>query len=226
MSFWSLLLAERGLTYLRSRGSRLTLLAALFGCSAMSAQAASVGPTRILFTCANSARTHTELCTIRSDGTDLKHLSVGVEPAIGVGSTPRWSPDGGRIAYTATDRNLYVFDVNQATTTKVTNIDPATGALARFPSWSPDGKYLAYNMLDLRDAAPNQIYTTSASGPASNGSPLFPGLYPAWSPDGGTILYMTPAGTLTAYSTDGSAPLALGNNRSQATWSPDGTRIA
>lgn len=66
-------------------------------------------------------------------------------------SSPRWSPDGGRIAFVS-DRlergkpQIYVLDLSGGEAVRLT--DAARGASQ--PAWSPDGSRLAFTMLDER----------------------------------------------------------------------------
>jgi dipeptidyl aminopeptidase/acylaminoacyl peptidase len=64
-------------------------------------------------------------------------------PFAASGSSPRWSPDGSRIAYAASDgerSQLYVRQVAGGTSARVTALPGDPTALA----WSPDGKRLAF----------------------------------------------------------------------------------
>jgi Tol biopolymer transport system component len=61
-------------------------------------------------------------------------------------SSPRWSPDGKRLAYIAKgDKVTQVFVrwIDGGQTARLTNLTEAPGEL----SWSPDGEHLAFSML-------------------------------------------------------------------------------
>ena len=62
------------------------------------------------------------------------------------GNTPRWSPDGRRIAWTAPDgangAQLFVHWLDSGSTAAITNLPDAPRGLA----WSPDGTLLAFTM--------------------------------------------------------------------------------
>ncbi len=70
---------------------------------------------------------------------------------------PRWSPDGGEIAYSASvdsdgRRDLFVIDAPERDTARGPHLSPATPrrltwdhALHMHPTWSPDGRHLLYS---------------------------------------------------------------------------------
>jgi len=108
------------------------------------------------------------------------------------GYSPRWCPDGQKIAFTyGQDGNydIYVLDVNdpanQVCLTTISNNDWG-------PRWSPDGRKIAFSsdrdgndeiyVLDVNDPA-NQFNLSQNSGNDCYGNG------PVWSPDGSNSVY-------------------------------------
>jgi acylaminoacyl-peptidase len=85
---------------------------------------------------------YSNLWIISFDGTDHRALTAGNYSDM----SPRWSPDGTRIAYVS-DRDgkpqIYVRWVDSGQTAKLTNLDYPPAEI----SWSPDGKLLAFASL-------------------------------------------------------------------------------
>src|ERR1700704_3750972 len=87
---------------------------------------------------------YSNLWTINTDGSDHRPLTTGNRSDV----SPRWSPDGTRIAYLSDadgKQQLYVRWMDSGQTARITNLDQAPDAIA----WSPDGKMLSFSALVL-----------------------------------------------------------------------------
>jgi Tol biopolymer transport system component len=147
-----------------------------------------------------------------------------------------WSPDGKRIAYSASDSDynttIWMMDAAGSARTQLAN-----GA---FPSWSPDGERIAYTAYfaersylavmnadgserrGLGDASLIRRFTNTAELSEQ----------PAWSPDGKKIAFASMEdGEIYAMNVDGSGRTRLTDIPKRyehwpPTWSPEGKRIA
>ena len=103
---------------------------------------------------------YSNLWLVRSDGGEHRPLTTGKF----LDNSPRWSPDGTRIAYMSNRDGMpqiYMHWVASGQTAAITNLtDPATGL-----SWSPDGSHLAFNK--LVPEAPLSIGQMPASPPGA-----------------------------------------------------------
>jgi dipeptidyl aminopeptidase/acylaminoacyl peptidase len=122
--------------------------------------------------------------------------SLTVEKAISFYrlSSPVFSPDGKKLAFTVTEpakadkpstNHIWLFDLSNNSTRQYTNSAKSENS----PKWSPDGKQLAF--LSNRNGE-NQVFLLSAEGGEANpltssktGVSAF-----EWSPDGRTIAYV------------------------------------
>jgi dipeptidyl aminopeptidase/acylaminoacyl peptidase len=85
-------------------------------------------------------RRYTNLWIVASDGSDQRPLTTGNHSD----SSPRWSPDGSRLAYLSDadgKPQLYVRWMDSGATARLTNLDEAPGDI----EWSPDGKYISFS---------------------------------------------------------------------------------
>lgn len=76
--------------------------------------------------------------------------------------TPKWSPDGKRIAF-ASNRTgrfeIYIMDPNGTNVMQITN---GLGTVNAFPNWSPDGSKIAF--ISNRTAAVRELFVMNADG--------------------------------------------------------------
>jgi PKD repeat protein len=153
----------------------------------------------------------------------------GIETFVAAeGSGPKWSPDGGRIAFTsgAGQAGIQVVDLSDLS---VYNL-PGGQAFDAWPAWSPDGSMIAFvsgrtgraELYRVNDDGTNLVRLTTAIG--------FDGRF-AWSPDGRTIaLARDVAGESDLYriNTDGTGMVRLTSGLGglgDFDWSSDSTRI-
>lgn len=84
----------------------------------------------------NANRTNTQIYTVSIDGSDLEQLTKGDAS----NSSPRWSPDGKKIAFT-TGGQIWTMDADGGDKKQITKISTGAGN----PVWSPDGRWIAFN---------------------------------------------------------------------------------
>jgi dipeptidyl aminopeptidase/acylaminoacyl peptidase len=183
-------------------------------------------------------------------GTDGRSLGVlRVPGALENGSSPAWSPDGTRIAFTAATgarasgallppTDVYVMGVQGGAPHRVT-----TGRNALYPEWSPDGRWIEYSAVtragDGRTAAlwivhPDGTGATRLTHPA-NGAYDLAGPY---NPRTGRIAFTRCAKpklltggmepdtcSVWTMNPDASGQRRLASESEQPAWSPDGRRI-
>ncbi len=89
-------------------------------------------------------RRYSNLWIINADGTEHRPLTTGNRND----SSPRWSPDGTRIAYLAEveeKAQIFVRWMDTGQTARITNLEQSPAAIA----WSPDSKMISYSALVL-----------------------------------------------------------------------------
>ncbi len=117
------------------------------------------------------------------DGYNAKPLLTSEEPIM----SPRWAPDGQRLAYVSFEKkraSIYVQNITNGQREVVSQFYGINGA----PSWSPDGKKLA---MVLSKSGYPKIYVLDLA--TRNLRQLTQGdsidTEPSWSPDGQTLLF-------------------------------------
>jgi TolB protein len=164
--------------------------------------------------------------TVNVDGTENKV----VIPHKGSEESPRFAPDGKRIAWVSTrDGNpeIYTADLDGKNIQRLTS----ESAIDKDPTWAPDGKGIAFTSARAGNL---EIYRMNADGSGVRRLTQQPALdyWPAWSPDGRRIAFTSNRdGNYEIYvmNADGTELRNVSNHPGQdnyAAWSPDGQRIA
>jgi len=94
------------------------------------------------FADAATDKRYSNLWIINTDGSDHRPLTTGNRSD----TSPRWSPDGSRIAYlsdTDDKPQIYIRWMDTGQTARITNLENSPNAI----SWSPDGKMLSFSAL-------------------------------------------------------------------------------
>ncbi len=141
--------------------------------------------------------------------------------------SPAWSPDGTKIAFTASSNSsygyIYVMNADGSNPTRLSE-----NQFDNRPAWSPDGTRIAFDSTRngsweiwiMNADGSNQIQLTSSP---------FNGFNPAWSPDGTKIAFASDT-RIYVMNADGSNRTTLIDGEGwfldSPTWSPDGTKIA
>src|SRR5581483_1954541 len=114
-----------------------------------------------------------ELWTMNADGSNAKpllKLSAATGVVRGYSPSPRWSPDGGRIAYAAVQRvktpgaplypSIFVVSINGSGERQLTDND----LINANPVWSPDGSQIAWAARDFINRQNWRVWVMNASG--------------------------------------------------------------
>ena len=173
-----------------------------------------------------------DLWLVKADGTDPVQLTD--EP--GLEFMAAWSPDGDRLAYAAgatqdSPSDLFVLDLDGGEPQQVTSTPDRCESA---PTWTPDGEELVYVSGDCEEGAEG-IFATGLDG-GEERELVAAGAWPDVGPDG-RLLYTAPVPggpwyvqRLWVSEPDGTRPRDVTPqgfaSASEATWSPDGSRIA
>lgn len=168
-----------------------------------------------------------ELYITTPNGTELTRLTVNA--SLSIGSTPKLSPDGTKIAFVSDVENnfdIYVLDLNSGEITRITD-SPEKDAS---PSWSPDGKHLVFE--SFRDGN-LEIYVTNIDGSNAIRLTNDPAgdVNPVWSPSNNEIVFTSNRfGNSDLFLVDLNGMISpLTTNvypDTSPVWSPDGKSIA
>jgi dipeptidyl aminopeptidase/acylaminoacyl peptidase len=127
------------------------------------------------------------LVVSRPDGSETRQLTFPPELA----ELPRWSPDGGQIAYMSkrpdSPWRIRVVDLQKGTSREASQGDDSQGG----PTWSPDGKSIAYGEVECESTHSCAIHRIDLDTGKVRTLPDSDGLRTArWSPDGRFIAAM------------------------------------
>lgn len=160
------------------------------------------------------------------DGFNPQTVASSAEPII----SPKWSPDGTKLAYVSFERKKPIIFVQSLVSGKRTVVANFKGNNSA-PSWSPDGKRLA---IVLTHGANSQIYVINEDGTGLQQLTRTSAIdtEPVWSPDGQSIYFTSDRGgspQVYKMSTSGGNPQRVtfdGSYNVSPRISPDGKSLA
>lgn len=157
-----------------------------------------------------------EIWTMNADGSNPTQLTnTG-----GGNRSPRWSPDGTRIAFASGrdgDLEIFVMNADGSDQRQLTfNTDPGD----KFPSWTADGKQIVY------DKHFDFIYAINADGSGGERK-IADGAVPATAPRGDRIAFTPPNTGLVTMRIDGTSrhQLTTFDQDFNASWAPSGNDL-
>ena len=135
---------------------------------------------------------HNDVCIMDLAGKVLRNVTRRADDS---DSSPSWSPDSSKIAYSSRrgkgrgiwNTEIYVMDINGGNQTNLTN----HRAWDRYPRWSPDGQQILF--YSNRELNQDDIYVMNADGTDVVNLTRHPSedRTHAWSPDGNWITFMS-----------------------------------
>ncbi|OWV33463.1 peptidase S9 family protein [Pacificimonas flava] len=142
-------------------------------------------------------------------------------------SSPRWSPDGERIAYVSSEEGggsqIYVRWMEGGETARLTDLVESPSSL----SWSPDGRQIAFTMFQPADPDPIAKLPSPPEGAEWSARPKV--IDQTFYRGDGAGFYEQGLSQLFVVSAEGGTPRQLTRDDydygGTATWSPDGARL-
>lgn len=119
-----------------------------------------------------------DLYTMNPDGSDRVRLTYSRD----LEQSPKWSPDGTKIAFSGHGSDIYVMNADGTEEVRLTDRQ----RFESLPAWSPDGTQIAYV---LSIGPRTEVHIMRADG--TDDSFFVEGRSPSWSPDGSSIAYDT-----------------------------------
>jgi len=171
-----------------------------------------------------------KLFLIDANGQNVRQLTPQL---LADGSAISWSPDGSRILFSSfggVNNDLYVTDVGQGTTSRLTNFRGRD----MMAVWSPDGRQIAFLSNHGEDLVPVfRVYVMNADGgdarPVTNNLVFYSPI--SWSPDSKQIAFtsfQSGSGDIYVVNADGSGTYRVTSDDGldiNPVWSPDGQQI-
>jgi Tol biopolymer transport system component len=177
---------------------------------------------------------HTDVFTIRPDGSDLQQLTHVAGDA--AAALPSWSPDGTKIVFESNvsgNYEIWVMDADGRGKTQITD-EPRFEHLT--PSWSPDGTQIVYSRCDAPFGFISSCDVEVMGADGSYPYRVVGGHYiherPVFSPDGTSIAFGSDrsgfASAVWVVNVDGADLRRLTSPNAEGfwpDWSPDGERV-
>lgn len=217
----------------------LPLVAALAGVCAVAVAQEGDEPAAIVLTVNKSGFGHVHV--MRADGSERKRITPSAPrgtDAFG-NSSPDWSPNGRRIAFSSTgpatretnrDAEIYTSGPAGEQRRRLTRNSVADGD----PAFSPDGRLIAFaRSRGEGPDAQSRIYVMRSDGTGVRKLTKVRGFdaQPVWSPDGQRIAFTRASadrtrGEIHVINADGTGTTRIVEDAYDPAWSPDGASIA